>query len=152
MIQKSILIFVFASVPLHFHSTRSSLQLKNLQTCLFVCHQFEVSNICHLYHPKITSDPTYYILLASIIRKASSQIQNLPIVESGLKWSETRNIQQNHLLIAKPLEKGDICRDVKCGRSGNTKGELRVKKVVFRGDFVFLFGPVWESATPPTHI
>ena len=31
--------------------------------CLFVCHHFKISNIGPLYHPRITPDPTYHILL-----------------------------------------------------------------------------------------
>ena len=31
--------------------------------CFFVCHHFKISNICRLYHPRITPDPTYHILL-----------------------------------------------------------------------------------------
>ena len=34
-----------------------------LFVCLFVCHHFKISNIGPLYHPRITPDPTYHILL-----------------------------------------------------------------------------------------
>ena len=41
----------------------SSLQVENLFVCLSVCHHFKISNIGPLYHPRITPDPTYHILL-----------------------------------------------------------------------------------------
>ena len=41
----------------------SSLQVENLSVCLSVCHHFKISNIGPLYHPRITPDPTYYILM-----------------------------------------------------------------------------------------
>ena len=34
-----------------------------LSVCLSVCHHFKISNIGPLYHPRITPDPTYHILL-----------------------------------------------------------------------------------------
>ena len=36
-------------------------------------------------------------------------------------------------------------------RFGNTDGEIRVKKGDFWGD-LGVFGSVWESESPPTHI
>ena len=55
----------FHSIP--FFRRGSSLQVENLSVCLFVClsvcHHFKISNIGPLYHPRITPDPTYHILL-----------------------------------------------------------------------------------------
>ena len=35
-----------------------------LSVCLFVCLYFEILNIGTSYHPRVTSDPTYYTLSA----------------------------------------------------------------------------------------
>ena len=56
---------VFSLDP--FLQKGSSLQVENLfvclSVCLSVCHHFKISNIDPLYHPRITPDPTYHILL-----------------------------------------------------------------------------------------
>ena len=45
--------------------------------CLFVwCHHFKISNQGSLYHPRITSDPTYFILSASGGYQVSSDDDN----------------------------------------------------------------------------
>ena len=48
-----------------FIFTRSLLRKGRVykSVCLLVCHHFEISNIDPLYHPRITPDPTYHILM-----------------------------------------------------------------------------------------
>ena len=47
------------SLP-NFYSIEST---SRKSSCLSVCHYFEILNIGSLYHPRITPDPTYHILL-----------------------------------------------------------------------------------------